>query len=939
MHCYSTLTRLLAAVLVLSSASTPGSAAPAISLKRQIALPAFFSPPTVVETSPVPISKGVDASDAARLYILSKLRLADGNPAQEESVQVQSTKSSRLGQHIYLQETHRGIPIVNAVSNVNLDKEGNVILASHLETSGSALARRSVDPIPTEPTVSPVDALIAFIREADIIDDNQPIPAGLRVADDAKSILGAVEAGLTISDVTVDKKYYMTPEKTLELVWDMVVERDDSWLNALVSATSGKVFAVNNWVYDAQVDLSPRAEDEVEQPKIEEADAVEYYDEEVDNVFVVDEDVDVLVPVVEEVGVVDDVQVSGFSRKQQQQQRPSPQQVNRLQGISDWFKRIFGIEIVFEIPGYPPSKPKPTRTSSAVKTVTTVTKTSRTKTTRTRTTKTSTRRTRTRTKTATFTSVFVPSTTFTSTIATTSVETSAVSVPTTTASTLTFIVPSGPTSAETTTTEPPATFTVVIPTSTTTTTTIGQGPITPTTTTVAPKPTTTTTTTTVAPKPTTTTTTTTVAPKPTTTTTTTAPKPTTTTTTTTTVPPKPTATSNPQPPPGNSDAPAHFLALPYNRESPLDQPGIIMIDNAVPDSEASPKGWIGNVNNAQTSGNNLVVMDSNKRTAGATEVKDVNGKKVNVFEHRFDTRRSATDSVQAAAVNVFYLSNEYHDIMYQFGFDEQSGNFQNDNFGRGGRGNDGIIATVQDASGKNNAFFSTGPDGLAGKMSMFLFSNRNSERDGDFDHTVVIHELTHGLSIRLTGSKFNQNCLQTTEAGGMGEGWADTFAYIITAQPTHTRDTDRVIGGYATGNTRSGIRSQPYSTSLSRNTFMYSSIQGLTAVHRIGEIWASILFEVYWNMVDASGFFENLRDPKAPSSGKGNTDMIQLLIDAFKLQECNPTFVTARDAILAADKQEFGGKYRCAIWRGFAKRGLGVNARNMRDDRSIPADC
>ncbi|KAG1717917.1 hypothetical protein EDD22DRAFT_964290 [Suillus occidentalis] len=36
---------------------------------------------------------------------------------------------------------------------------------------------------------------------------------------------------------------------------------------------------------------------------------------------------------------------------------------------------------------------------------------------------------------------------------------------------------------------------------------------------------------------------------------------------------------------------------------------------------------------------------------------------------------------------------------------------------------------------------------------------------------IVIHELAHGLSTRLTGGPKNSGCLGWGEAGGMGEGW------------------------------------------------------------------------------------------------------------------------------------------------------------------------
>ncbi len=59
-------------------------------------------------------------------------------------------------------------------------------------------------------------------------------------------------------------------------------------------------------------------------------------------------------------------------------------------------------------------------------------------------------------------------------------------------------------------------------------------------------------------------------------------------------------------------------------------------------------------------------------------------------------------NIDAARVNTFYLVNTVHDISYLYGFTEAAFNFQNNNFGRGGAGNDRIQVSVQDTSGKNN---------------------------------------------------------------------------------------------------------------------------------------------------------------------------------------------------------------------------------------------
>jgi len=47
----------------------------------------------------------------------------------------------------------------------------------------------------------------------------------------------------------------------------------------------------------------------------------------------------------------------------------------------------------------------------------------------------------------------------------------------------------------------------------------------------------------------------------------------------------------------------------------------------------------------------------------------------------------------------------YRGCLSRYGFDEKSGNFQQHNFGRGGKENDAVIANAQDGSGFNNVRF------------------------------------------------------------------------------------------------------------------------------------------------------------------------------------------------------------------------------------------
>jgi extracellular elastinolytic metalloproteinase len=123
------------------------------------------------------------------------------------------------------------------------------------------------------------------------------------------------------------------------------------------------------------------------------------------------------------------------------------------------------------------------------------------------------------------------------------------------------------------------------------------------------------------------------------------------------------------------------------------------------------------------------------------------------------------------------------------------------------------------------------------------------------------------------------------------------------------------------------------------------------------------LYEVYWNLVELHGFdpdwfntnpedvktegtYKSLIDgktlPRPARAGElgGNVIFFQLVVDGMKLQPCDPTFVEARDAILQADLINNNGENQCALWKGFAKRGLGESARYEGvDGFDLPASC
>jgi PKD repeat protein len=452
---------------------------------------------------------------------------------------------------------------------------------------------------------------------------------------------------------------------------------------------------------------------------------------------------------------------------------------------------------------------------------------------------------------------------------------------------------------------------------------------------------------------------------------------------------------------------------------------------------------------------------------------------------------------QSAAIsNLFYMNNMMHDIWYHYGFDEASGNFQNNNYGRGGStgiAGDEVLAEAQDNANTNNASFTVPPDGIQPRMQLFLWNSSgnnlgnyltlntpstiagnytaadatfgpglplspltadlvliedntppindacglilnqtalsgkialidlgicnfvfkveaaqnagaiavilinntpnapfqmsgtsaninipsimisqshgliiknqlstgnvnatisnsgssNNPIDSDLDNGIIAHEYGHGISMRLTGSAGNSNCLTNPEQ--MGEGWSDWFALMLTIKPGDLGTDPRGFGTYVSNQatTGQGLRPAPYSTDFAINPFTYrhSNDTGqISQPHGIGFIFATVLWDLNWALIDFHG---GTPDVDLYNGTGGNNIAMHLIIEALKMQPCLPGMIDGRNAILSADQALYGGMHECLIWNVFATRGFGDSAsqgssNNRRDQIEafdLPSNC
>lgn len=541
---------------------------------------------------------------------------------------------------------------------------------------------------------------------------------------------------------------------------------------------------------------------------------------------------------------------------------------------------------------------------------------------------------------------------------------------------------------------------------------------------------------------------------------------------------------------------ATYNVWPSPSESPKHGPRTLVTDPH--DLNASPYGWH-DTNGEEgpeytiTRGNNAHAYEDSGNQNGSANNEPDGGDDL-IFDFDFDESWEPLQYREAATVNLFFWNNVMHDFSYSYGFTEAAGNFQQNNYGNGGAGNDYVRAEAQDGSGTNNANFSTPGDGSSPRMQMYLWNSSSEsylvvnepssvagnvptrlgdsawgagsipgdipvtaeviivddgvpnqytsdgcedilngdeingkialidrggcdfafkalnaqnngaigviicdiiggsatsgmgggtygpqvhipsvlipfencqtirqfagsgliatlqapqiggplQLDGDLDNGIIAHEYGHGISNRMTGGPSASNCLGNAEQ--MGEGWSDFFSLVTTVRPGDTETTKRGVGTYAFGQDTDGggIRNYPYTTDMSVNPWTYAGVAANQEVHDVGEIWATMLWDLYWKLTNEYGWDEDLYYGTG-----GNNLAIRLVFEGMKNQPCQPGFVDGRDAILKADSILYGGANQCLIWKVFGRRGVGLsasqgssnNAGDQVEAFDIPCEC
>jgi hypothetical protein len=326
----------------------------------------------------------------------------------------------------------------------------------------------------------------------------------------------------------------------------------------------------------------------------------------------------------------------------------------------------------------------------------------------------------------------------------------------------------------------------------------------------------------------------------------------------------------------------------------------------------SPAGWLGA--GAQTThdiaGNNAhAYLDTDANNAPDTTTGGVAVTSGDFLTAADLAISPGTVSNRNVAVqNLFYLNNVAHDVLYRHGFDEAAGNFQADNFGKGGAGNDPVNAEAQDGSGLDNANFATPADGSSPRMQMFLWSGvsgdgfvtvgaTDSPAFGSvFGKALTATGVTGPLAIAVDGTAPTSDGCDAIAAGSLtgkiaivDRGTCDFTVKVLNAQKAGAVAVvianNAADGAFTPGGTSNKVKISSAMVSLATTTTLRTQVgtqatlrQNPSPLRLDGDVDADVVFHEYAHGL-TQRMIGGMSGPIAGAIGEGASDTNALLIN------------------------------------------------------------
>ena len=181
------------------------------------------------------------------------------------------------------------------------------------------------------------------------------------------------------------------------------------------------------------------------------------------------------------------------------------------------------------------------------------------------------------------------------------------------------------------------------------------------------------------------------------------------------------------------------------------------------------------------------------------------------------------ENIKSGSIQMFYTVNHIRDIFFEYGFNLFNGRVKYT-----------LINPLMENRMRMGGYMSTKTNLVSDSVFNFLWQSNYDDipRSGSMDNMIIIHEITHGLTDKLTGGQYVPFCVVNEEAAGISEGISDFMAIMMTRRKDDNRFTDAAFGWYVgfTGRAGKGIRRYPYSTNMKTNPLTYASIDRKSVV-------------------------------------------------------------------------------------------------------------
>ncbi|KAJ3328342.1 hypothetical protein HDU76_010138, partial [Blyttiomyces sp. JEL0837] len=188
---------------------------------------------------------------AKKLQRIAKKHLASTMGMNVSDFEMTSSFQNPTGnvQHIHVMQIMNGIPIVNAVANVNLDMRGNILTSTHslapmdMITSPTNLAKR--DSTTTMKTAA--EAVVAFAKAISRYDESLPSLLIVNPGPTPANPLTISGAPFALRPIKASQKYYQTATELVK-VWDLEIDMADAYNNVFVDMVTDDIIGMSDWM-------------------------------------------------------------------------------------------------------------------------------------------------------------------------------------------------------------------------------------------------------------------------------------------------------------------------------------------------------------------------------------------------------------------------------------------------------------------------------------------------------------------------------------------------------------------------------------------------------------------------------------------------------------------------------------------------------------------